>query len=76
MTRFHTSRIVSLAVLTVAAGLPVAVVAAAPAAAATTYKVTDLGLNFFPSAINDNGVIIGGDQVYSGGTLQLSLIHI
>ena len=131
MTRFHTARIVSLAALTAAAGLPVAVVAAAPAAAATTYtitdlgslglgsapnginatgwvtgysylstlvptpscvpyrnhkpvctehpyhafvwsngKMTDLGLNFFPSAINDNGVIIGGDQVYSGGTLQ------
>jgi hypothetical protein len=32
--------------------------------------MTDLGLNFFPSAINDNGVIIGGDQIYSGGTLQ------
>jgi len=33
-------------------------------------KMTDLGPNFFPTAINDNGVIIGGDQIYSGGTLQ------
>ncbi len=32
-------------------------------------KMTDLG-NFFPAAINDNGVIVGGNQVYSGGTLQ------
>ena len=32
--------------------------------------MTDLGLNFFPSAINDNGVIIGGDQISSGGTLR------
>jgi hypothetical protein len=32
--------------------------------------MTDLGLNFFPAAINDNGVIVGGDQIYSGGTLQ------
>ena len=32
--------------------------------------MTDLGLNFFPSAINDNGVILGGDQIYRGGTLQ------
>jgi probable HAF family extracellular repeat protein len=33
-------------------------------------KMTDLGLNFFPAAINDNGVIVGGDEIYSGGTLQ------
>jgi probable HAF family extracellular repeat protein len=62
MTRFHTSRIVSLAVLTVAAGLPVAVVAAAPAAAATTYKVTDLGslgLGSAPNGINATGVVTG-----------------
>jgi probable HAF family extracellular repeat protein len=32
-------------------------------------KMTDLG-NFFPAAINDNDVIVGGNQVYSGGTLQ------
>jgi hypothetical protein len=32
--------------------------------------MTDLGLNFFPSAINGNGVIIGSGQIYSGGTLQ------
>jgi probable HAF family extracellular repeat protein len=31
---------------------------------------TDLGLNFFPAAIYDNGVIVGGDEIYSGGTLQ------
>jgi probable HAF family extracellular repeat protein len=31
--------------------------------------VTDLGA-FLPQAINDNGVIIGGDQIYSGGTVQ------
>ena len=43
MTRFHTSRIVWMAVLAVAAVLPVAAAAAAPAAAATTYTITDLG---------------------------------
>jgi uncharacterized membrane protein len=32
--------------------------------------MTDLGLNFFPAAINDNGVIVGGTEIYSGGTLQ------
>ena len=42
MIRFHTSRIVSLAALAVAAGLT-AVTAAAPANAATTYTVTNLG---------------------------------
>ena len=43
MTRFHTSRIVWMTVLAVAAALPVAAAAAAPAAAATTYTITDLG---------------------------------
>jgi probable HAF family extracellular repeat protein len=33
-------------------------------------KMTDLGLNFFPAAINDNGVIVGGNEIYSNGTLQ------
>jgi probable HAF family extracellular repeat protein len=33
-------------------------------------KMTDLGLNFFPAAINDNDVIVGGNMIYSGGTLQ------
>jgi len=32
--------------------------------------MTDLGLNFFPAAVNDNGVVVGGNQIYSGGTLQ------
>src|SRR5215467_11431782 len=32
--------------------------------------MTDLGLTFFPAAINDNGVIVGGNEIYSGGTLQ------
>ena len=32
--------------------------------------MTDLGLNFFPAAVNDNGVIVGSDLIYSGGTLQ------
>ena len=31
--------------------------------------MTDLG-SFVPAAINDNGVMVGGDQVYSGGTPQ------
>ena len=61
MTRFHTSRIAWVAVLAVAAALPVAA-AAAPAAAATTYTITDLG--------SLGGVIVGGQFVYSGGTLQ------
>ena len=30
----------------------------------------DLGANFFPAALNDNDVIIGGDQVCSSGTVQ------
>jgi probable HAF family extracellular repeat protein len=33
-------------------------------------KMTDLGANFFPAAINDSGVIVGGNQIYAGGTLQ------
>ena len=33
-------------------------------------KMTDLGLNFFPAAINDNGVIVGGNEIYSNGSLQ------
>ena len=33
-------------------------------------KMTDLGLNFFAAAINDNGVIVGGNEIYSNGTLQ------
>src|SRR5215471_13977581 len=41
MTRFPTSPLALMAVLTVAVGLPAA--AAAPAAAATTYTITDLG---------------------------------
>ena len=43
MTRFPTSRIIPVAVLALAAGLPAATAAAAPAAAATTYTITDLG---------------------------------
>jgi probable HAF family extracellular repeat protein len=43
MTRFHASRIVWVGALAAAAGLPAAVAVAPSAAAATTYKVTDLG---------------------------------
>jgi len=32
--------------------------------------MTDLGNNFSPAAINDGGVIVGGQLVYNGGTLQ------
>jgi hypothetical protein len=32
--------------------------------------MTDLGVSFFPAAINDNGVIVGDQFVYSNGTLQ------
>jgi probable HAF family extracellular repeat protein len=32
--------------------------------------MTVLGNNFYPVAINDNGVIVGGPLIYSGGTLQ------
>src|SRR6266568_2967151 len=43
MIRFRTSRVVSLAVLALPASVPTAAVTAAPAAAATTYTITDLG---------------------------------
>jgi probable HAF family extracellular repeat protein len=33
-------------------------------------KLTDLGLNFFPAAINDHDAVVGGDELYSNGTLQ------
>jgi probable HAF family extracellular repeat protein len=62
MTRFHTSRIVSLAALTVAAGLSVAAVAVAPAAAATTYTIADLGslgLGTTGTGINATGEVTG-----------------
>jgi len=32
--------------------------------------MTDLGPSFSPAAINDSGVIVGGQFVYSNGTLQ------
>jgi probable HAF family extracellular repeat protein len=32
--------------------------------------MTDLGNNFFAAAINDNRVIVGGSEIYDGGTLQ------
>jgi probable HAF family extracellular repeat protein len=32
--------------------------------------MTDLGSNFSPAAVNDSGVIVGGQFVYSGGALQ------
>jgi hypothetical protein len=32
--------------------------------------MTDLGPNFSRTAVNDSGVIVGGQFVYSGGTLQ------
>jgi len=32
--------------------------------------MTDLGNNFSPAAVNDSGVIVGGQFVYSNGTLQ------
>jgi hypothetical protein len=31
--------------------------------------MTDLG-SFTPAALNDNGVMVGGEDVYSGGTAQ------
>jgi hypothetical protein len=31
--------------------------------------ITNLG-NFLPAAINDNGVMVGGDQIDTGGTVQ------
>jgi probable HAF family extracellular repeat protein len=33
-------------------------------------KITDLGPAFAPAAINDNGVIVGGHFIDSGGTLH------
>jgi probable HAF family extracellular repeat protein len=33
-------------------------------------KITDLGPTFAPAAINDNGVIVGGQFIDSGGTLH------
>jgi probable HAF family extracellular repeat protein len=33
-------------------------------------KMTDLGNNFFPAAINDDGVVVGGNLIYSAGTLH------
>ena len=33
-------------------------------------KITDLGSNFSPAAINDNGVIVGGPFIDTNGTLQ------
>jgi probable HAF family extracellular repeat protein len=32
--------------------------------------MTDLGSNFSPAAVNDSGVIVGGQFVFNGGTLQ------
>ena len=32
--------------------------------------ITDLGPTFSPAAINDNGVIVGGQFIDNGGTLQ------
>jgi probable HAF family extracellular repeat protein len=32
--------------------------------------LTDLGLSFFPAAINDSGVVVGGPFIDSGGTVQ------
>jgi probable HAF family extracellular repeat protein len=63
MTRFPTSRIVWVAALAVAVGVPTAAAAAAPAAAATTaYTVTSLGtlgLSSSPSSINATGEVTG-----------------
>jgi len=60
MTGFHTARIVSLAVL---AGAALAATAAGPAAAATTYTITDLGSlglgETVGSAINATGQVTG-----------------
>ena len=33
-------------------------------------QMTDLGLDFYAAAINDNGVIVGSNQIYSNGTRQ------
>ena len=60
MTRFHTSRVVSLGVLAAAAALPAAAVAA-PAAAATSYTVTDMG------SLGGGEGIPSGDQRHRPG---------
>ena len=62
MTRLHTSRIIPVAMLALAAVLPAA--AASPAAAAAkTYTITDLGSLGFgesdPSAVNATGQVTG-----------------
>ncbi|HEX8918978.1 MAG TPA: hypothetical protein VF898_10780 [Chloroflexota bacterium] len=36
----------------------------------TNGALTDLGPNFLPAAVNDNGVAVGGEMIYSGGTLR------
>jgi probable HAF family extracellular repeat protein len=63
MTRLPTSRIIPVAVLALAAGLPAATAVAAPAAAATTYTITDLGSlglgTSDGSAINATGQVTG-----------------
>jgi uncharacterized membrane protein len=64
MTRFHTSRIVWIAAVAVAAALPAtAAVATSAAAATTTYTVTDLGSLSSGSsvglAISSNGQVTG-----------------
>jgi probable HAF family extracellular repeat protein len=33
-------------------------------------QMTDLGLNFYAAAINDNDVIVGGNEIYSNGTIH------
>jgi probable HAF family extracellular repeat protein len=32
--------------------------------------ITNLGPNFYPAAVNDNGVVVGGPMISRGGTLQ------
>ena len=32
--------------------------------------MTDLGNNFISAALNDNGAVVWGDLIYSGGTVQ------
>src|SRR5260370_38355613 len=76
MARFHAARIVWMAVLAAAAGLPAAAAVAAPAAAATTYTVTDMGSlglgESFGYGINATGQATGLSYLsttykYSGG---------
>ncbi len=63
MSRLRVARLVSLAVLAVAAGVPATTFVAAPAAAATSYAVTDLGSLGFGgtvgSGINAKGQVTG-----------------